>query len=127
MIEFKNNLLYTKNNEWAEKINNFVRVGIDDYSQKSLGDIVHVEICKVGTHLRAGDSFGSIEATKSVSEIIAPISGIIAKVNDSIKDSPEIINLDPFGDGWLVEFEPENLSELDDLMSLDEYKKFLRT
>lgn len=126
MIEFKNNLLYTNNNEWAEKINNFVRVGIDDYSQRSLGDIVHVEICPVNTHLRAGDSFGSIEATKSVSEIISPVSGVIVKVNDSVKDSPAIINLDPFGSGWLIEIQPENISELDNLMSLDEYKNFLR-
>ncbi|MBQ7577583.1 MAG: glycine cleavage system protein GcvH [Synergistaceae bacterium] len=125
MIEFKNNLLYTKNNEWTEKINDIVRVGIDDYSQKSLGDIVYVEICPVNTRLKAGDSFGSIEATKSVSEIISPVSGVVVKVNDAIKESPAIVNIDPFGDGWLIEIKPDDISELDNLMNVGEYKKFL--
>ena len=125
MIEFKNNLLYTKNNEWAEQINDFIRVGIDDYSQRSLGDIVHVEICETGTHLKAGDSFGSIEATKSVTEIISPVAGVVMKINDSVKESPAIINIDPFGDGWLIEIKPDNISELDNLMHVGEYKKFL--
>ena len=129
MIEFEENVRYTKNNEWAKVLDDSksVRVGIDDYSQASLGDIVHVEIINSGTHVTAGGVVGSIEATKSVSDINAPVSGVISRVNESVMESPALINLDPFGDGWLVEITPDDkiLSELDALMSLQDYKKFI--
>ena len=125
MIEFEENLRYTKNNEWAKTLDDVIRVGIDDYSQASLGDIVHVEINKSGTRVSSGEVLGSIEATKSVSEINAPVSGVISRVNDSVIESPALINLDPFGEGWLAEITPENISELDELMSIQDYKKFI--
>ncbi|MBQ6773497.1 MAG: glycine cleavage system protein GcvH [Synergistaceae bacterium] len=125
MIEFDENLRYTKNNEWAKTLDDVIRVGIDDYSQASLGDIVHVEIMNNGTHVTSGEVLGSIEATKSVSEINAPVSGIISRVNDSVLESPTLINLDPFGEGWLVEIKADNLAEIDSLMSVNDYKKFI--
>lgn len=126
MINFNSDVLYTKTNEWAKNFNNIIRVGIDDYSQSSLGDIVYIEISGVGTHVTAGKSFGSIEATKSVCDINAPVSGEIISVNQAVIASPGIINSDPFGEGWLVEIRPENISELDSLMDSEAYKKFIR-
>ncbi|MBQ7215054.1 MAG: glycine cleavage system protein GcvH [Synergistaceae bacterium] len=126
MITFKENLLYTKNNEWAENRGEVVRVGIDDYSQASLGDIVHIELPKNGTHVLAGQAFGEIEATKSVSSINAPVSGVVVRVNEAVKDSPSLVNIDPFGEGWLAEISPENFSELAGLMDVDTYREYIR-
>ena len=126
MITFKDNLLYTKNNEWAENRGEVVRVGIDDYSQASLGDIVHIELPKNGTHVLAGQAFGEIEATKSVSSINAPVSGVVVRVNEAVKDSPSLVNIDPFGEGWLAEISPENFSELAGLMDVDTYREYIR-
>ena len=126
MITFKDNLLYTKNNEWAENRGEVVRVGIDDYSQASLGDIVHIELPQNGTHVCAGQVFGEIEATKSVSSINAPVSGVVVRVNEAVKDSPSLVNIDPFGEGWLAEIDPENLSELSDLMDINAYREYIR-
>lgn len=126
MIVFRDDVLYTSSNEWAKNLDGIIRVGIDDYSQSSLGDIVYAEISPVNTHVSAGKSFGSIEATKSVIEINAPVSGVIVRVNDSVIDSPQLINHDPFGEGWLIEIEPENISELDTLMNAEAYKDFIR-
>ncbi|MBR0249923.1 MAG: glycine cleavage system protein GcvH [Synergistaceae bacterium] len=126
MIVFRDDVLYTSSNEWAKNIDGIIRVGIDDYSQSSLGDIVYAELSPVNTHVSAGKSFGSIEATKSVIEINAPVSGVIVRVNDSVIDSPQLINHDPFGEGWLIEIEPENISELDTLMNAEAYKDFIR-
>lgn len=119
---FDTKVLYTKSNEWVKKFDNFVRVGIDDYSQSSLGDIVYIELKKAGTYVKAGEAFGSLEATKAVSDINSPVSGIILRVNQKAIDSPEIVNSDPFGEGWLAEIEPENISELDELMNVEDYK-----
>lgn len=125
MIIFKNDVLYTNSNEWAKNSEGIIRAGIDDYSQSSLGDIVYVEISPVNTHVTAGKSFGSIEATKSVVEINAPVSGVIVRVNDAVIKSPQLVNHDPFGEGWLIEIEPENISELDSLMNADTYRNFV--
>ena len=126
MIVFRDDVLYTSSNEWAKNIDGIIRVGIDDYSQSSLGDIVYAELSPVNTHVSAGKSFGSIEATKSVIEINAPVSGVIVRVNDSVMNSPQLINHDPFGEGWLIEIEPDNISELDTLMNAEAYKDFIR-
>ena len=125
MLNFNNDVKYTKSNEWAKKFENFIRVGIDDYSQSSLGDIVHVEISEIGTHVEAGKPFGKIEATKSVSDINSPVSGVITKINNEVIENPGIINIAPFDEGWLIEIDPENISEFDALMDSGEYKKFI--
>lgn len=126
MIMFNDNVLYTRSNEWAQKLDDVVRVGIDDYSQASLGDVVHVELAAKGAKISAGESFGEIEATKSVSELNSPVSGEIVRVNDAVKTSPQLVNIDPFGDGWLIEIAPSNLSELDSLMDAKTYKEYIR-
>ena len=125
MITVKPDLLYSKSNEWAEKIGDFIRIGIDDYSQSSLGDIVHIELLAPETYVKAGNSFGHIEATKSVTDIIAPVSGIILKINNSVLTSPDLINYDPYGSGWLIEMKPDNISELDKLMNSNSYKNYI--
>ena len=125
MIEIDEKLLYTRSNEWAENLDGVIRTGIDDYSQSSLGDIVHVEISPEGTHVMAGKPFGTIEATKSVSEINSPVTGVILRVNPEVLTSPAILNIDPYGEGWLAEISPENPAELDSLMTPEAYKSFI--
>ena len=125
MIEFDEEAFYTRSNEWAKSFGKIVRVGIDDYSQSSLGDVVHVEISPKGTHVTAGKAFGTIEATKSVSDINAPISGVIASVNEEVLKSPSILNVDPFGEGWLAEITPDDVSQLESLMTCRDYKAFI--
>lgn len=125
MIDFYDEVLYTKTNEWARKVDDVIRVGIDDYSQASLGDIVHIEVAEVGTRVETGKSFGAIEATKSVTEINAPISGVIARVNDEVLKAPGLINLAPFDEGWIAEITPDDIAELDALMNAEAYKKFI--
>ena len=125
MITFDQDVLYTESNEWARKIDDVIRVGIDDYSQSSLGDIVHVEVSVPSSHVVAGKSFGSIEATKSVCDIVAPVSGVILRVNDEVLKSPQLINTDPFGRGWIAEIAPDDESELDVLMTPEAYKNSL--
>jgi len=117
-------LRYTKDHEWIRSTGNAWRVGITDFAQKQLGDIVFVELPKVGYELETGDSFGSIESVKSVSELFAPVSGKVTAVNTSIADDPELVNTDTYTDGWLIEIEPSNKSELDSLLTVDEYEKF---
>ena len=125
MITIPENLLYTRSNEWAESLDALIRTGIDDYSQSSLGDIVHIEIYPEGTHVMAGKPFGTIEATKSVSEINSPVTGVILRVNPEVLTSPAILNIDPYGEGWLAEISPDNPAELDSLMTPSAYKSFI--
>lgn len=125
MITVKPDLLYSKSNEWIEILDDFIRVGIDDYSQSSLGDIVHVELLAPENYVQAGNSFGHIEATKSVTDINAPVSGVILKINKNVITSPDLINYDPYGSGWLIEMKPDNISELDKLMNSNSYKNYI--
>ena len=129
MIYFEQNFYYTRTNEWAEKRGDEnIRVGIDDYSQAALGDIVYVELPQeAGADIKAGDVFARIEATKSVSEIKAPVSGKIIDINQELEAQPGIINFDPFGAGWLVDIKANDLSELDKLLSADAYKNYLKS
>ena len=125
MITIPENLLYTRSNEWAENLDGVIRTGIDDYSQSSLGDIVHIEIFPEGSRVMAGKTFGTIEATKSVSEIHSPVTGVILHVNPEILESPGLVNIDPYGEGWLAEISPDNPAELDSLMTPKAYKSFI--
>ena len=119
-------VLYTKSNEWAQRVGEVVRVGIDDYAQASLGDVVHVEFADVSTRVQAGESFGEIEATKSVISINAPVSGVVVRVNDCVRAVPALVNTDPFGKGWLAEIVPDDFSELSCLMNVNEYREYIR-
>lgn len=125
MIEIDEKLLYTRSNEWAENIDGVIRTGIDDYSQSSLGDIVHIEIFPEGSRVMARKPFGTIEATKSVSEIHSPVTGVILHVNHEILKSPGLVNIDPYGEGWLAEISPDNPAELDSLMTSSAYKSYI--
>lgn len=117
-------LRYTADHEWAAA-GDAVRVGITDYAQDQLGDVVFVDLPEVGDAVKTGQTFGEVESTKSVSELYAPVDGEIAAVNDALSDTPELINSDPYGDGWLVEITPSSGAALDDLLDAAAYQKLI--
>ena len=117
---------YTKEHEWVYPENDHtVWVGITDFAQQELGDIVYVDMPEAGQSFGAGDEMGTIESVKAVAEVYAPIAGELLEVNDSLADSPEKVNSDPMADGWLIKMKPADSSELDKLMSHEDYQKFL--
>jgi glycine cleavage system H protein len=117
-------LKYTEEHEWvAATEGGSVRVGITAYAQDQLGDVVFVELPKVGAAVEAGAPLGEVESTKSVSEIFAPVSGTVVAVNNALDDSPELINSDPYGEGWIVEINVGDLSVLDELMDAAAYQE----
>ncbi|MGD9679048.1 MAG: glycine cleavage system protein GcvH [Vulcanibacillus sp.] len=127
MSEVKKSCKYSKEHEWVELIgDNRARVGVTDYAQHSLGDIVFVELPELGAQIIKGESIGSIESVKAVSEIYTPINGTIFEVNQSLEDTPELLNEDPYEKGWIAIVEVKDISELEDLMSAEEYEAFLK-
>ena len=118
-------LLYTKEHEWANFNDNEVIIGITDYAQSQLGDIIFIEFPEIGDQVNAGDSFGEVEAVKTVSELYAPVTGTILEVNENLEDSADLVNSDPYGDGWLIKIKPTNLNEKDDLMKSAAYKELI--
>jgi glycine cleavage system H protein len=116
---------YTKDHEWLKIDENEATVGITDFAQKQLGDVVYVELPQSGVQLEFHQSFGVIESVKAVSDIYSPISGEVIEINQELNDSPELINEDPHGKGWIIRIKIKNESELDKLMSVSEYEKFL--
>jgi glycine cleavage system H protein len=117
-------LKYTEEHEWLLTTEgNTVRVGITAYAQDQLGDVVFVELPKVGAAVEAGSPLGEVESTKSVSEIFAPVSGTVTAVNTALDETPELINSDPYGQGWIVEINTEDLSALDELMDAAAYQE----
>jgi len=119
-------LLYSKEHEWVLQLEgNRVRIGISDYAQKLLGDIVFVENPQVDDEVTADESMGTIESVKAVSEIFAPVSGTVVRINEELEDAPETINEYPFGKGWLVEIEMSSPEELEALLNEDEYQSFI--
>lgn len=118
------NLLYSKDHEWVKKENDGkVRIGITDYAQKELGDIVFVELPERGAHLNAGDSFGSVESVKTVSELYAPVGGTVAEVNASLEDAPELVNESPYEKAWMIVLESADQSEEAALLAPADYEK----
>ncbi|QRP49629.1 glycine cleavage system protein GcvH [Amycolatopsis sp. FDAARGOS 1241] len=116
-------LRYTEEHEWvATREGALVRVGITEYAQDQLGDVVFVDLPEVGKQVGAGDVFGEVESTKSVSELFAPVDGEIVAVNDAVGESPELINSDPYGEGWLVEIRMDDPSGLDALLEAEAYQ-----
>src|SRR5262245_19619611 len=120
-------LRYTSEHEWVASPTNgsALRVGITDFAQDALGDIVFVHLPGVGTSVRAGEALGEVESTKSVSEIYAPVTATVVARNDQVTDTPELINSDPYGAGWLVDIEPSNTEELYELLDSDGYAEFI--
>jgi glycine cleavage system H protein len=121
MAENPKNLRYTKDHEWARRDGGTVVVGVTAHAQEALGDVVYVELPKVGDTMTAGSPFGVVESTKAVSELFAPISGKVTKVNSALADEPSTINTDPYGAGWIVEVTPSEPAQLDGLMDADAY------
>lgn len=117
-------LKYTKEHEWVGALtaDGTVRVGVTDHAQDALGDVVYVDLPEVGETLEAEATFGEIESTKSVSDLFAPISGEVVAVNEELADSPETVNSDPYGAGWLIEVRPDNEADLDGLLSAADYE-----
>jgi len=116
-------LLYTKDHEWLSKDSNECTIGITDHAQDSLGDVTFVEMPQAGTQFSKGEVFGVIESVKAASDLYMPVSGVISKVNDSLNDSPEMVNLHPYDDGWIVKIEPSNQDEFSDLLAHTDYEK----
>ena len=124
-MEFPKDLKYTKEHEWVKVEGNIATVGITDYAQDSLGDVVYVELPQEGATVTKHEPFGVVESVKAVSDLYAPLSGSVTEVNDAIVDSPEAINEDPYGDAWMIKVEIASTGELGDLLSADEYQKFI--
>ena len=120
-MDIPSDLRYSTDHEWARVEEGRVRIGITDYAQDALGDVVFVEVPEVGTKVERGASFSEVESTKSVSEIYAPVSGTIAEVNAELADSPERLNDDPYGEGWICIIEPTDPAQLDGLLDAEGY------
>jgi glycine cleavage system H protein len=120
-MNYPDDLRYTENHEWARVEGDRVRMGISDYAQDALGDIVYVEVPKVGTRVGQGDAFAEVESTKSVSDVYAPVSGTVVEANPALDATPELVNRDPYGEGWFVIIEAEDLTELDSLKDAETY------
>jgi glycine cleavage system H protein len=125
-VEFPEELRYTKEHEWARAESEArVRVGITDYAQDALGDVVYVDLPEVGTAVQGGQSFGEVESTKSVSDVFSPISGTIVERNPLVDERPELVNEQPYGDGWLVVIEPAEPGAVGSLLDAAAYRAFV--
>lgn len=124
-MEFPGDVKYTKEHEWAKREGDTVLVGITDYAQEELGDIVFVELPEVGDEIAKDESFGSVESVKTVSDLYAPVSGRIVEVNADLAEGPEVINSDPYGGGWLVKVKMSDPKELDALMDAAAYQEYV--
>jgi glycine cleavage system H protein len=116
---------YAKSHEYVHVEGNTGTIGITDYAQKELGDVVFVELPQVGTELEAGDELGSIESVKAVSELFVPVSGEVVEINEALADNPALVNTDPWGDGWMERIKLADVTEVDELMTAEEYDEYL--
>lgn len=119
-------LRYSEEHEWVKVEGNLVRIGITDFAQEELGDIVFVELPEVGTELAANEPFGSVESVKTVSELYAPVSGKVVEVNEALEDSPELVNESPYEEAWMIVLEASDLSEVDKLLTAEQYEAMLQ-
>ncbi len=124
-MEFPKDLKYTKDHEWIRVEGGTGVVGITEYAQGELGDVVFVELPAVGAKLQQGKQFGTIEAVKTVSDLFAPVSGEVIEVNEALKDSPEVVNKDPYAGGWMVKVKISNTAELDGLLDVAKYQEMV--
>ena len=118
---------YAKSHEYVHVEGDVGTVGITDYAQKELGDVVFVELPQVGTQLELGDELGSIESVKAVSELFAPVSGEVVEINESLAEKPELVNTDPYGDGWMIKVKLSAPDEVDELMNAEDYEDYIQT
>jgi glycine cleavage system H protein len=125
-LVFPGDVRYTDDHEWAREEGETVKVGISDYAQDQLGDIVFVELPEVGSRFSAGDEFGTLESVKAVSELYMPIGGEIVAINEVLADTPEAVNSDPYGNGWMVVVKPDDAGEVKTLKDKDAYLEMLK-
>jgi glycine cleavage system H protein len=117
---------YARSHEYVHVEGDIGTIGITEYAQKELGDVVFVELPQVGAQLEMGDELGSIESVKAVSELFAPVGGEVVEVNEALADKPELVNTDPWGDGWMIRIKLADPTEVDELMSAEEYEEFVQ-
>ena len=121
-MDFPQNLKYTNEHEWIRVEGDIAYVGITDYAQEQLGDIVFVDIPTVGEALEADEVFGTIEVVKTISDLFLPIAGEVLEQNEALEENPELVNKDPYGEGWLIKMKPANLKDVEDLLDAEGYK-----
>jgi glycine cleavage system H protein len=126
MAQIPDDLHYSKDHEWVRVEGNTAVVGITDYAQDSLGDVVYVELPKPGDEFSANEPFGSVESVKAVSEVFSPVSGEITGFNEALADAPEKVNQDPYGEGWMIRVQLSNPGEVDSLLTAAEYEDFTK-
>lgn len=126
MANVPEDLHYSKDHEWVRVEGDVAVVGITDYAQNSLGDVVYVELPKAGEEFSANESFGSVESVKAVSEVFSPVSGTVAEVNEALNDEPEKVNGDPYGEGWMIKVRMSSPGEVDSLLTAAEYEDFTK-
>jgi len=126
MANVPEDLHYSKDHEWVRVDGDQALIGITDYAQNSLGDVVYVELPKAGENFAANEPFGSVESVKAVSEVFTPIAGTVVTINESLADEPETVNSDPYGSGWMVRLKMANPGEVDSLLTAAEYEDFTK-
>ena len=124
-MNFPENIKYTSEHEWIRVDGDVAYVGITDYAQDQLGDIVFVDIQAVGETLEAGEVFGTIEVVKTISDIFMPVGGEVLEQNEALEDQPELVNKDPYGEGWLIKIKPDEAADYDALLDAEGYKKLI--
>ncbi|HKA33568.1 MAG TPA: glycine cleavage system protein GcvH [Candidatus Binatia bacterium] len=124
-MEFPDGLKYSKEHEWVLVEDKVAIIGITEFAQHELGDVVYVELPEVGEKVVKDDPFGAVESVKAVSDVFAPVSGAVVEVNDVLPENPETINDDPYGDGWMIKVEMTDMDDLKDLMSAEEYAEYI--
>ena len=124
-MDFPEDLKYTEEHEWVLLEGELVSIGISDFAQDQLGDVVFVELPEVGDRVEVGKAFGVVESVKAVSDIYAPLAGEVVEVNVDLPDAPELINTSPYEDGWMIRIKPDDPAELDDLMDASAYQAFI--
>jgi glycine cleavage system H protein len=124
-MNIPDDLRYTRDHEWILLEDGIVIVGVTDFAQSELGDIVYVELPSVGSKVKASETFGSVESVKSVSDLYSPVTGIVADINTRLAESPELVNSDPYGEGWMIRIEPGDLAELEQLLGPREYSDYI--
>lgn len=124
-MNLPDNLSYTKEHEWAQIDGDVATIGITDYAQEQLGDIVYLELPEVDDEVAAGDTFGTVEAVKAVSDLYAPLTGTVVAVNENLENNPEVVNEDPYEKGWLLKIKISDMQEIDNLLNASEYNSFI--
>jgi glycine cleavage system H protein len=126
MANVPEDLHYSKDHEWVRVDGNIATIGITDYAQNSLGDVVYVELPKKGDEFATNESFGSVESVKAVSEVFTPVAGVVAEINEELNDTPEKVNSDPYGEGWMIKVRMGSPGEVDSLLTAAEYEDFTK-